>query len=455
MKRQAVRSALILTSMFSLLSGYDACSQDSRQVVEPVVPPLCTTLSAALSDPAEVTYGDDKDDTRRIQTAIDNCPAGHAVKLTTHNTWSAFVSGPLQLHGGVTLLIDTGTTLYASTDPRAYDNGHHSCGSNDTVGKGCNPFILVDHSHDDGIMGDGVIDGQGGQHMTGKNESWWQLSRRAQKENDQQNVPQFIQIDDSSNFQLYRITLRNSPKYHVVMHRVDGFTAWGVTLDTPATARNTDGIDPISSRNITVTQSFIRAGDDNISIKSNGAIPSEQISILHNHFYSGHGMAIGSNTDGGVRHVLVDDLTMDGTTSGLRIKSDISRGGLVTDIHYHDVCLREIRAPFDVDTAYTHGASGSKIPEFQNIFFDHIHSLTSGKMIFQGLDSEHPMKIFMSDVVMDGYTDIDARHAHFTLGPGLVQPIPHGDDVHISGSSGTGTAINCDNRFVAFPAKLN
>lgn len=454
MKLTWIKAGSALSLLVGALAGFNATAQDTRQVVEPVIPPLCSTLSAAFSDPGSVTSADD---TQRIQVAIDSCAAGHAVKLTAHNSDAAFVSGPLHLHGGVTLLVDAGTTLFASTDPRDYDTGHHTCGSNDASGKGCKPFIQIDHSHDDGIMGDGVIDGQGGQRMTGKNESWWQLSRRAQKENDMQNVPQFIQIDDASNIVFYRITLRNSLKYHIVMHRVDGFTAWGITLDTPATARNTDGIDPISSRNVTVTHSFIRAGDDNISIKSNGTIPSEQISIVHNHFYSGHGMAIGSNTDGGIRHVLVDDLTMDGTTSGLRIKSDISRGGLVTDIHYHDVCLRDIRAPFDVDTSYTKGASGNKFPEFKGIYFDHIHSLNSGRMIFWGLDDQHVMEIFMSDVVLDGFSGITARHAHFTIGPGVVQPVPGGDDVQVSGSaegsSKIGSGINCDGRFVPFPSK--
>ena len=50
---------------------------------------------------------------------------------------------------------------------------------------------------------------------------------------------------------LYRIHLHNSPNFHVAVNRTDGFTAWGVHLQTPVTkgldARNTDGIDPGTS----------------------------------------------------------------------------------------------------------------------------------------------------------------------------------------------------------------
>ena len=75
----------------------------------------------------------------------------------------------------------------------------------------------------------------------------------------------------------------------------NGFTVWGVKIDTPQRlARNTDGIDPGNgSKNVTITHSYIRAGDDNIAIKGgNGG--ATNMTISHNHFYWGHGMSIGS-----------------------------------------------------------------------------------------------------------------------------------------------------------------
>ena len=126
---------------------------------------------------------------------------------------------------------------------------------------------------------------------------------------------------------MYKITLRNSPGFHVSVGMTDGFTAWGVKIMTPKTARNTDGIDPGSSRNITIAYSYINTGDDDVCLKPAHGAGVENMSVLHNHFYAGHGMSIGSGTDGGVDHLLVDDLTIDGADNGLRIKSDPSRGG--------------------------------------------------------------------------------------------------------------------------------
>lgn len=424
-----------------------AHAQDTRTVSEPNLPTVCSVLIAMPI----ARESRKEDDTGRIQSAINKCATGRAVRLAIGNGNRTFTSGPLELKSGVTLFIDAGVTLYATSDPRAYDRGKRTCGTNDAVGNGCKPFITADGTRDSGVMGEGVIDGQGGHLIDGHTETWWQIARRAQKERSRQNVPRLIAVTRSREFTLHRITLRNSPNFHITLSQVDGFTAWGVRIDTPTDARNTDGIDPISSRNITIAHSFIRTGDDNVAIKAGRNGLTENISILHNHFYNGHGMSIGSETDGGVRNVLVEDLTMDGATSGLRIKSDVSRGGLVSNVRYRRVCLRNVRTPIDVGTRYDPQATGSNIPVYKDIAFENVHSMTPGPILLRGFDEKHLLVARLDTVVVDGNATVQAAHAVITLGPGPVQPLPSGDDVQISGSTSNGAAENCDARFVAFP----
>ena len=102
------------------------------------------------------------------------------------------------------------------------------------------------------------------------------------------------------------------------VEQTNGFTAWGVKIKTPKTARNTDGIDPSSSANVTIAYCDIDTGDDNVAIKAGAAGPAARMTIAHNHFYAGHGMSIGSGTDGGVNHVRVSDLTIDGADNGIQ-----------------------------------------------------------------------------------------------------------------------------------------
>ena len=400
------------------LAHAHAYAQDGRTVREPVVPPACAVLTG------EATHAG-RDDAPRIQAAIDKCAPGHAVVLAAINDRRSFVAGPLQLRDGVTLLVDTGATLYASTDPRLFDRGAGTCGTNDASGRGCRPFIEAEKVRGAGIMGGGTIDGQGGQAILGNTETWWQIARRAQKEKTRQNVPRLIQFDQAQDVTLYRITLKNSPNFHVTLNDVDGFTAWGVTIDTPHDARNTDGIDPISSRNVTIAHSIIRTGDDNVAIKAGGGGPTKNVSILHNRFYSGHGMSIGSETNGGVHNVLVEDLTMDGTTSGLRIKSNDMRGGRVDGIVYRDVCLRGIRSPIEITTHYEQPAQpGGLIPEYAGIRMERVRSTTPGRILLQGYDDAHPLVLDLRDVAIAAGSDVKQEHARvqgtFAAGAGCA-----------------------------------
>ena len=126
-----------------------------------------------------------------------------------------------------------------------------------------------------------------------------------------------MHLTRSDDFTLYDITLKNSPNFHVFYERGNGFTAWGVIVDTSnPRARNTDGIDPSSSTNVTITRSYINTGDDNVAIKAGSAGPSANITISHNRFYRGHGVSIGSETDGGARAIRVFDLSIDGADNG-------------------------------------------------------------------------------------------------------------------------------------------
>jgi polygalacturonase len=423
-----ISCALLLLGMAGL-----AHSQDLRPVSEPHLPPACAVLIANRTGPEAGTA----DDGERIQGALNRCAAGQSVRLAGSNQNQAFLSGPLDLPAGVTLVVEGGATLYASLDPKAYDRGRGSCGKTDAVGHGCRPFIRVEGGSHGGIMGDGIIDGQGGEQVEGRTESWWQIARRAQKEKSEHNVPRLIEVSGAQEFTLYRITLRNSPNFHVTLNNVDGFTAWGVRIDTPATARNTDGIDPISSRNITITHSFIRTGDDNVAIKANKSGPTEHVSVIDNHFYSGHGMSIGSETLG-VRHVLVQRLSMDGTTSGLRIKSDVSRGGRVEDIRYRDICLREVRAPIDIDTHYTPGARGELIPVYEGLQFEQVRILNPGRIIVLGHDAQRPVRASFKDLRIDGSPSLQIEHAELTPAEPFSQAAAAG-------------APSCEQRFPSFP----
>src|SRR5579872_1361950 len=192
-----------------------AAAQDTRKVAEPSIPPACTTIKAKIGRAGMSIAPEDekKLDTARIQAAIDGCPAGQAVVLQrSAERTDAFLSGPIQLKKGVVLVVDRGTYLYASRNPRDYDRTPGICGTITEEGHGCKGLINGDGAADSGVMGDGVIDGRGGETILGKDITWWNLADEARKGGTQNN-PRLLVLNRCDNFALYRITLMNSPNF--------------------------------------------------------------------------------------------------------------------------------------------------------------------------------------------------------------------------------------------------
>jgi polygalacturonase len=473
------RRILLSLLPFAVAAGLQA--QDARTVTEPTLPPVCQALDAQLTTSGRslAEADEQKLDTDRIQKAIDHCGKGHGVLLRAQGGANAFLSGPLILKSGVTLIVDKGTTLYGSRDPFLYEDYGldkepvHSlnntatrgrsrfdappvCGTVAASGHGCRPLITADRVIGAGIMGDGTIDGRGGETMLGSKFSWWDLAEQARAGGSQQ-VPRILVANYADDFTLYRITLKNSPNFHVTYNHGDGFTVWGVKIDTPQRlARNTDGIDPGNgTKNVTITHSFIRTGDDNVAIKG-GPGGAVQMTISHNHFYWGHGMSIGSETVGGVNKIRVTDLSLDGPDNGIRIKSNGSRGGLTHDVVYDDVCIRNSPNPVTLDTAYTAAGTleGTAPPSMKDVTLHNVRVWGGGKITFNGYAKEHRIAAALDGVQLadQGPYTYALRHADITLGPGPSNlQLPAGEDSTVQGSPAAGTAEGCEGKFVGFP----
>ncbi len=221
--------AFVCSVAVLLLAGtFRLHAQDMRHVAQPHIPPACLVVHARLAAVNGVLPADAEHhlDTVRIQQAMDHCASGKAVVLESDGANQTFLSGPLMLRSGVTLVVDANTSLAASRNPRVYDMTPGSCGVLGTHGPGCKPFISGDDITNSGIMGQGSIDGRGGTTIMGSNVTWWQLAHQAKVLDKYQKVPLLLALNRVYNFTLYEITLRNAPGDHVIVHSSNGFTAW-------------------------------------------------------------------------------------------------------------------------------------------------------------------------------------------------------------------------------------
>ena len=437
----------ILAGAFTL----SALAQDTRTVTEPVFPPTCSALQAQQTivngEPSsETTF-----DTASLQAALNNCPAGQGVELQTSGPNNAFLIQPITIPTGVTLLVDGGATVFASRNPADYQiSGAETCGTVGTAGNGCNPLINIagnKASTGAGIMGYGIIDGRGEDKLlingVASANSWWDIANQADVNGGAQNNFVLLAASKASNFTLYKITLKNSAMFHVTWKGsgANGLTVWGVKVIAPFTARNSDGIDPDGS-NITITNSSISDGDDNIAVGASSA--SSNITISNNNTYSGHGISVGSFTQGGLTNMLVTNINQAGTAAdgngiALRLKTALDRGGLLQNITYQNICMQNHRTLISITPLYNTN-SGTLIPQFENITFRNVHGLTNGTMSIAGHDANHLTTLNLDNFVFDTLTAANLSPPFtfdtITLGPGPVSP------AFLQSLTGTGVTYN-------------
>jgi Glycosyl hydrolases family 28/Bacterial Ig-like domain (group 3) len=445
--RREIKAGAVLLAM--ALGGACAYAQDTRTVVEPTFPASCTVLQSQIAIVSKEPASETTFDTTRIQTALNACPVGQAVELQASGTNNAFLIQPITIPTGVTLLVDGGVTVFASRNPADYQiAGNETCGTVGTAGNGCNPVININKnaaSTGSGIMGYGIIDGRGEDKLlvngAASTSSWWDVATAADVAGGAQNNPILLSMSKASNFTLYKITFKNSAMFHVKWSGGNGFTAWGVKVATPYTARNSDGIDP-SGNNITVTNSSLSDGDDDVAISASSA--ASNITISNNNTYSGHGISVGSFTQGGLTNMLVTNINQAGTAAdgngiALRIKSALDRGGLVQNVTYSNICMQNHKTLIDIDPFYNANA-GTLVPQFSNITFTNVHGLTSGVMTLEGHDVGHPTTITLNNFVFDALTQANISPSFsfdtITLGPGPVSP------AFLQTQTGSGVAYN-------------
>ena len=488
-------------------------------VAEPHYPTkICATLSATIpSQKGSVDYYDadgakTHPDHDRLQKAIDACSDG-AVKLVAGAKGEdGFLISPIQLKSGVILWVDKGVTVFASRDPKDYDTGEGDCGTANHEGhKSCHSLFEGSNLIKSGLVGEGKIDARGGSRLlSGPNKgikSWWDVAWQTKQGFVQHNF-RILQTSGGADFLMYKITFENSPNFHLVPTG-DGLIAWNIkilapsleytvpgyacpegstpnvnpsaTCFTPDTIKNTDGFDPSNASHVLLAYSWISDGDDDVAIKAGGKILSHDQTYAHNHFYFGHGMSLGSETNGGAEHFLITDLVMDGMDSpegnGLRLKSDSSRGGPVRDFVFEHVCMRNEAHPIVFDTHYS-DKEGSLYPDFQGVAVHDFHYFAGGKYgtgvsTFRGYEQDghkFPLSATLDNVVWEGgapgistghsKADGTAFAAHITLSgknsfAGILVP-SDASDVTVTTVPGDTSkpVLSCDGAFVPLKSVL-
>ncbi|KAL2551113.1 Pectin lyase-like superfamily protein [Forsythia ovata] len=202
-------------------------------------------------------------------------------------------------------------------------------------------FIHGDGLQDVFITGDnGTIDGQG--------DVWWNMWRQGTL---QFTRPNLIEIMNSANIRISNVIFKNSPFWNIHPVYCSNVVIQNITILAPADSPNTDGIDPDSSSHVCIEDSYISTGDDLVAVKSGWdeygiayGRPSHDITIRRVTGSSPFaGIAVGSETSGGVEDILVEHINLFNTGFGIHLKTNIGRGGVIKNITISNVYMENVR----------------------------------------------------------------------------------------------------------------
>lgn len=106
-----------------------------------------------------------------------------------------------------------------------------------------------------------------------------------------------------------------------------------------------------SSTNVCIEDAYISTGDDLVAVKSGW----DEYGISYGHPSSGitvrrvtgsspfAGIAVGSETSGGVENIFVEDVNISHSGIGIHIKTNVGRGGYIRNITITDVNMSKVR----------------------------------------------------------------------------------------------------------------
>ena len=384
----------------------------------PQLPTITSANTFNIKDYGASTTAEDN--TKAIQKALDAVPSTGGMVVIPAGTWM-FGSTDQMTSKTEVLSIKSKTVLHLCAGATLKLVEYGKAPNNKTLFIGCknkNQSDIV-------IEGEGetsIIDGQGTR--------WW----KARDNKETFNPGAMIRFEKGSRFLIRNLKVQNSPGVNITLSNSNGAnngTVHDVTIYNPSSetkteqpSHNTDGIS-IWGHHMNIYNCNISTGDDNVVCDDN----AQYIHVWNCDFGTGHGASIGSFTKN-IKHVWFDNITMNGTTAGIRMKTGINsngtlRGGGEEDWKFTNFTMTKVKNPFSIDCFYDKNYNSdpavdkanartldSTTPTYNGILLQNVKTtdVCDGNAIFLiGRPESHIKNVTLDNVQISAKKGIDIR----------------------------------------------
>lgn len=394
----------------------------------PQLPAITSANTFNIKDYGASTTAEDN--TKSIQKALDAVPSTGGMVVIPAGTWM-FGSADqmtsktevLSIKSKTVLHLCKGATLKLVEYGKAPNNKNNKTVFIGGKNKGKNVTDIV-------IEGEGetsVIDGQGAR--------WW----LARENGETFNPGAMIRFEQGKRFLLRNFKIQNTPGVNITISnsgKASHATIHDLIISEPSSeagkgkaSHNTDGIS-IWGPYVNIYNCNISNGDDNIVCDND----AQYIHVWNCDFGTGHGASIGSFTKN-IKHVWFDNITMNGTTAGIRMKTgqDVDkttnkvtlRGGGEEDWKFTNFTMTKVKNPFSIDCYYDKNynsdpavdkenarALDSTTPTYNGILLQNVKTtdVCDGNAIFLiGRPESHIKNVTLDNVQISAKKGIDIR----------------------------------------------
>jgi Glycosyl hydrolases family 28 len=307
------------------------------------------------------------------------------------------VSGPIWMKSHVELHLDAGTTLRMSRQSADWP-------------KDVRAFINADGAHHFAITGSGTIDGaatwayepvkrvdieiaaeQALAEKAGVEMKRYYRTGEVQK--------YLLVLQRSHDLRIEDVTITNAPLWNVRLQDCDRVWMRGVSvLSDLDKGVNSDGIDIVSSSNVTISDSTIITGDDAICLKTDtmdrerkGPIrPTENILVTNSILGSSSTpLMIGTETYADIRHVVFSNIVVRDSNKAFGI--NVQDGGTVSDVRVSNITFETRRRHWNwwgdaefVKIVLKKRTPESKLGRIEHITIDGAQGIARGTSLVAG-----------------------------------------------------------------------
>jgi len=324
-----------------------------------------------------------------IQKAIDAChEAGGGTVVCPAGD---YLTGTLHLKDHVTLYLESGATLWGSTDQSDYDVPH---------------LIYAKNARNFAILGPGAIDGQGEAFWVRDGARWRVGEFRPGK---------LLHFEECQNIRMHDFTITNAPGWTVHIFRCDDVVISGLTIINDPYGPNTDGIDPNCSTNVHISNCHIVAGDDCIVLKATESYPCENITVTNCTLETTcAALKLGTESHGNIRHCTFTNCTIRNTSAAITLYA--KDGGVLENVLFSDITIemassliyqsRDWPIFMDLERRNPDSETGA----IRDVTLRNLVIQTGGRCIVQGMAS-HPLeRITLDNITLKivGFEDLSS-----------------------------------------------